>query len=174
MIEDASGLLMALYALTPAAELAPEEPPAPAPPAPPPPEPPAAAPPRRRRQAAQASAKAGGAGGSRQPGPTASTIVPGGTLAFYESNGNFVAYCARHDGCVVTRKSKASSSSSTEPPKAYRPVGFMANWLGLHYLCEHKEEHWDDMMFAQAALDEEAGRALVRASLGGPDLLTHE
>ena len=146
-------------------------PPVPAPPLPPPPVAVANAP--RGAAAGVAARPAGQARGRRAA--KASVVLPNGVICYYESNGNFVAYCDKHDRCILTRRAKAvGASGSSEAPRVRKPLGFMASWLEAAHIYPTKEDHWDALSFALAEAEAEAGRATLAAAAGGAELVAEE
>ena len=128
------------------------------PPLPPPLAPPAAMPERLR-------------GGRKNP-PRASLVLPNGQISYYESNGNFVAYCSRHDGCILTRKGRPPSEAAfARAPRRYRPLGFMTFWLEMAHLWGTKDEHWLPMNLEVSDEVAEGSRRELRDVPGAGELL---
>ena len=146
--------------------------PLPAPSEPPPEVGPAIPPPPGLRHAARAPVR--GVGGGRNP-PRASVALANGSIAFYESNGNFVAYCAKHPGCVLTRKGRPPSDAAfLRAPQRYRPLGLMTSWLGVAHLWDTKDEHWLPLSWGWSVEEEAEGRADLGVAEGGAALLAEE
>ena len=84
---------------------------------------------------------------SRRP-PRASPALPNKLVSFYEAN-NFVAYCNRHVGCILTQKTVASGPGrSGAAPKRHRTQSLMCRSLDTDVVglfgCKRKAHESSD------------------------------
>lgn len=102
---------------------------------------------------------------------TAAAVLPGGSVAYYESKRSFQAVCdnALHGSCVLTRGAGPRSQLGG------RPCGLLSSWLSAGPLCETKEEHWsfiDTLLSDHAA--RVAGRDAFKETVDGNAVLGYE
>ena len=111
-------------------------------------------------------------GGGRKNPPRAAADVPNGQISFYESNGNFVAYCNLHRSCILTRRGRPPSDAAFHrAPERYRPLGLLMNWLATAQLWEDREEQFFPGNLEFLAEEGEEARHELAAIAGGGDLL---
>ena len=112
--------------------------------------------------------------------PDAVIQIPEGKIAFYVSNGDFTAYCARHEDerCTLSRARRAGAAG-TAREMAGIPICLIMAWLKVCDACDDKTAHKE-----KEVLRDVAGpgtlewRSELRASVaeleGGAALLSFE
>lgn len=101
-------------------------------------------------------------------------VCPGGTISYYTSKNAFEAVCDNksHRRCVATRSSNGRGTGDGGFPRAGRPVGFLAAWLGAGEAVATKEDHW--RLFEQPLAERVRLRGCIADTPSGRQLLSCE